>query len=369
MSTLEESGPPAAPRLIVAGLAFLALFAVPALAQHGDMDMTPPPGAPETYPSLHIRGFTDFDYAASDAHDGRTSGFELGQFVLHLVSPLAGKVTFFGEVSATPKTNQFLFEVERAFIRYDYNDAFKVSAGRYHTPIGYWNTAYHHGFWLQTTIRRPEQVQIGGVYVPVHFIGLLVEGKVPSGPIGLGYAAGVGNGRSEILSRGGDTGDPNPNRAWIAQLVARPTQIFGFEAGSAVYRDEFAVGTGPTVAEWIYSGHVAWVRESPEVIGEWIGVQHENRATGATLDSRAFYVQGAYRLPGAAKPVKPYARYEKIDVADNDPVFTFPDLEVVTSGVRLDLSELAALKGEYRNEHSHGLPRVNALLLQVCFTF
>src|SRR2546422_3470369 len=158
MCTLGESGSRAAPGLIVAaGLAFLALFAVPAFAQHEGMDMTPPPGAPETYPSLHIRGFTDFNYSVSDAHDGRTSGFELGQFVLHLVSPLASKVTFFGEVSATPKTNQFLFEVERAFIRYDYNDAFKVSAGRYHTPIGYWNTAYHHGLWLQTTSRRPEQ--------------------------------------------------------------------------------------------------------------------------------------------------------------------------------------------------------------------
>jgi len=37
-------------------------------------------------------------------------------------------------------------------IRYDYNDFFKLSFGRYHTPINYWNTAFHHGLWLQTTI-------------------------------------------------------------------------------------------------------------------------------------------------------------------------------------------------------------------------
>src|SRR5437773_8918543 len=101
---------------LVVGLAAMGVFVPPASAQHHD-DMMPPPGAPETYPSLHIRGFTDFDYTTSDAHDGRVSGFELGQFVLHMVSPLAKKVTYFGEVSATPKTTQFVFEVERTIIR------------------------------------------------------------------------------------------------------------------------------------------------------------------------------------------------------------------------------------------------------------
>src|SRR5467141_1305264 len=96
--------------LCFAALALSVVCTVPAAAQHhGDADMMPPPGAPETYPSLHIRGFTDFDYSTSDAHGGRPSGFELGQFVLHLVSPLAKKVTYFGEVSATPKSTQFLF--------------------------------------------------------------------------------------------------------------------------------------------------------------------------------------------------------------------------------------------------------------------
>ena len=368
MLRIEAPGARVAASLFVAGLAFMGCLALPAFAQHHD-DMMAPPGAPETYPSLHIRGFTDFDYTSSDAHDGRVSGFELGQFVLHMVSPLSKKVTYFGEVSATPKTTQFVFEVERTFIRYDYDDAIKVSVGRYHTPIGYWNTAYHHGLWLQTTIRRPEQVQIGGTFVPVHFIGLLAEGKLPSGPIGLAYAAGVGNGRSEVLSRGGDAGDPNPNRAWIAQLLARPSQLFGFEAGGSVYRDQLTMAVGPAIGEWIMSGHAVWTRETPELLGEVIAVQHENLTTGATFSSQAFYVQAAYRLPGKAKPVKPYGRFERIDVANGDPVYAFPDLQVVTGGVRLDLSDLAALKAEYRNEWPKGTDRVNALLLQACFTF
>src|SRR2546426_5386013 len=171
-----------------------------AQAAHGEATIVG--AAEETYPSLHFRGFTEVEYTAGDAK-GRPGGFELGQFVLHLTSPLARKVGFFGELSATPRADEYRFEVERSFIRYDYNDLFKVSAGRYHTPIGYWNTAFHHGLWLQTTVRRPEQIQFGGVYVPVHFVGVIAEGKLPSGGLGLGYAAGVGNGRSEQLSRGG----------------------------------------------------------------------------------------------------------------------------------------------------------------------
>lgn len=28
--------------------------------------------------------------------------------------------------------------------------------GRFHTPLGYWNTRYHHGSYLQTAATRPD---------------------------------------------------------------------------------------------------------------------------------------------------------------------------------------------------------------------
>ncbi len=54
----------------------------------------------------------------------------------------------------TPPVPGFNVEVERSIIRYEQNDFFKVSFGRYHTPINYWNTQFHHGSWLQTTAGR-----------------------------------------------------------------------------------------------------------------------------------------------------------------------------------------------------------------------
>src|SRR5262249_39720793 len=117
------------------------------------------------YPSLHIRGFGDVDFSATD-QKGSVSGFSLGQFVLHFSSPLSQKVSYFGEVSFTAEPNTYELAVERSIIRYDYNDAFKVSFGKYHTPVSYWNTAFHHGAWLQTTIARPQMVKFGGTFIP-----------------------------------------------------------------------------------------------------------------------------------------------------------------------------------------------------------
>ena len=116
------------------------------------------------YPSLQIRGFGDVNFSATD-QKGTNSGFNLGQLDLHLASALSRKVTYFGELTFNAQPTGYTVEVERSIIRYDYNDFFKLSFGRYHTPIGYWNTAFHHGAWLQTTISRPDMIRIGGSFI------------------------------------------------------------------------------------------------------------------------------------------------------------------------------------------------------------
>src|SRR2546426_11942342 len=200
------------------------------------------------YPSLQIRGFGDIDFSATD-QKGSVSGFDLGQFVLHLASPLSEKVSYFGEVTFTARPAGYDLQLERTIIRYDYNDYFKMSFGKYHTPIGYWNAAFHHGAWLQTTISRPEMVQIGGSFIPVHFVGLLAEGNVPSGGLGLGYSVGLGNGRSSVFSRAGDSGDANNNRAWVATVFSRPARFYGFQFGGSVYPVKLSPLSGQNLSD------------------------------------------------------------------------------------------------------------------------
>src|SRR5204862_7087873 len=121
--------------------------------------------------------------------------FKLRQFVLHLTSPRSEKGSYFGERSSTAQPAAYEVQVGRSIIRYDYNDYFKISFGKYHTPSSYWNTAVHHGAWLQTTVSRPGMVRFGGTFIPIHFVGLQAEGNIPSGGLGLGYNVGLGNGR------------------------------------------------------------------------------------------------------------------------------------------------------------------------------
>ena len=141
------------------------------------------------YPSLKIAGFGDVNFAATEHVEG-PRGFSQGQFALHMTSALSPRVTFFGEISfsarsdagtGSPPATGFNAEIERMILRFDRSDQLKVSFGRYHTPINWWNTFYHHGQWLQTSIQRPEMTQFGGRFLPVHFVGALVEGALPAG--------------------------------------------------------------------------------------------------------------------------------------------------------------------------------------------
>lgn len=326
--------------------------------------------AEEHYPSLQIRGFGDVDFSASN-QKGSVSGFNLGQFVLHFASPLSRKVTYFGEVSFTAQPSAYDVQVERTIIRYDYNDFFKISFGKYHTPVGYWNTAFHHGAWLQTTISRPQMVQFGGTFIPVHFVGLLAEGNIPSGGLGLGYNVGVGNGRSSILSKSGDNGDINDNRAWVATVFARPARFYGLQFGGSVYRDKLTPKPGQNFDETIASAHLVWTKEHPEFLSEFADIHHRDVLTGRTFNSQAFYIQLAYRFPWQENKWKPYYRFEYIHKPESDPLFSVvSDLVGSTVGVRYDITNYAAFKGEYRSSRvGMGEPRSDAAFFQTAFTF
>ena len=86
------------------------------------------------------------------------SGFKEGQFVLHFVSDIADRIDFFAEVSLGAREgNDFKIELERGFIKYTHNDHIKLSFGRFHTAVNWWNTAFHHVYllvWLEHSLRN-----------------------------------------------------------------------------------------------------------------------------------------------------------------------------------------------------------------------
>jgi len=331
------------------------------------------------YPSLHLSGFADVNFAAQDKSEG-PRGFSEGQFVLHLAAALSPRVNFFGELSLTPRTDAgtgspaatgFNAEVERVIIRFDHSDRLKVSFGRYHTPINWWNTAFHHGQWLQTTASRPEMIQFGGRFLPVHFVGALAEGAFYAGGWNLNYQAGIGNGRGNVISRAGDAGDNNARPAVVLNLFTKPDSVFGLQVGGSVYIDRVSVTGRPEVDERIVAAHAIWQREDPELIAEIADVRHEPVGGTGTTSNLAYYVQAAYRLPSVGHLWKPYYRFEHVKVDAADPVFVgVPNLDGSTAGVRFDISTYAAIKSEVRaRRRVTDQARTNGWFVQICFTF
>ena len=316
-------------------------------------------------PFLQAFLFGDALFMLQDA--AGPDGFKLGQMVAHGNASLSERVVFFGEISISARASGYVLAMERAIVRYEFNDRFKLSGGRYHTPISYWNTEYHHGLWLQGSVARPEAIKFGSRYIPVHFVGAMLEGNLQAAPIH--YSVGIGNGRTEGLAGAGDAGDVNGNRAFVASASVRPRDLFGFRVGGAVYVDRISSGGVEFADEVITSAHVVWDRGRVDASAEFIHVSHEEILSGASGGSPSFYVHVGYRLTGAARYFTPYARYENMDIDEGDAVFAtvLSDYEAYVVGLRYDFDSLAALKAEYRNERIASGSRTDAYVVQASF--
>ena len=342
---------------LLGGLVLLLIPSSPVVAQ-----------APLGGPRFQPMGFGDVSYIAAQR---QADGFFVGQLVGQLTAALTDRLTVFTEVSGTARSDGYALDIERLFLRYDFSDLFKLSAGRYHSPISYWNTAYHHGLWLQTTTSRPEMIRFGSRLIPVHFVGILAEGTLAPGALGLNYALGVGNGRSANVARAGDAGDVNDHRAVTIAVNWRPSSMQQFQAGGGAYIDRVpAAGTEPELRERILSAHVAWTPGTPEFIAEYARVSHAPDIAGAAFThTHAVFAQASWGLRGAAAGFRPYARLENIDASPSDTAFTRDggDYDAVIAGLRYDFELLAALKAEYRRERTAGDEWTSAFVVQASF--
>jgi hypothetical protein len=185
-----------------------------------------------------IRGFTDVTVGGSN-RPGANSAFGLGQFDLYVTSKVADRVSFLGETvfEFDDAGGEFIVDVERVIVSYEASHLLRLAGGKHHTPLGYWNNAYHHGTLLQPTIQRPLLMRFedeGGI-LPIHTTGLLVAGRDIS-PLHLGYDVMVGNGIG-----GSPTSDANQAKSVTVALSSELTSAL--QVGVNLYTDRVATGT------------------------------------------------------------------------------------------------------------------------------
>jgi len=297
--------------------------------------------------ALNIRGFGDFGFYGGN-QKGQTSSFSLGQTNLFITSNLSERVRFLTElVFEVHQDNAFQTDLERVLLEGELSDYFKLSGGRYHTAIGYYNTAYHHSTWFQTATERPyvfEYEDEGGI-LPIHMVGVQASGQVPSGSLGLHYVIEVGNGRTSnpVVEPVQNYVDENGHKAVNVALFARPDAISGLQTGFSIYRDALSVPNSPKIDETIADVYAVLVRPRFEWLNEALVIRHaaENQHV---YDTPAFYSQISERFG----IYRPYFRYQYINASSHEPVFPQVGLRTGPSaGIRFDPMESVAFKLQY----------------------
>ena len=322
-------------------------------------------------PRLQIHGYGDVDWHASD-QTGTTNSFALGQLNLFITSQLNDKFSFLAEnvIEADQGTNEFGIEPERLMLIYSLNDRFNLSVGRYHTAIGYYNTAYHHSALMQTTLGRPFLFQFedeGGI-LPVHNVGASATGLISSS-LGLHYIAEIGNGRSvrtTISNPVQNVTDENNGKAFNLGFYVQPEAIPGLRAGFSAYHDHLSPLNSRSIHENIFAGHVIYKTSHFEFLNEAVVLRHRPDGMDETVNIPGFYSQISRQFGN----YRPYFRYEYLNVPGSDPLYS--DVGLLHGpivGLRYDLNEYSALKVEYGRDMRRALPSTNTLGTQLSFAF
>jgi hypothetical protein len=320
---------------------------------------------------LRMRGFGDVSFHGEN-RKGDTTSFSLGELNLFVTSDISEKFKFLSEIvfEAEGASNRFKAEPERLLVQYSYNNHLNLAAGRYHTAIGYYNTAYHHSTWFQTTTGRPflfEFEDEGGI-LPIHNVGVSASGLIPSGRFGLHYVAEVGNGRasrSPLKTPVQNAVDENNHKAVNLALFSRLDAIPGLQLGFSAYRDVLAPLNAPRVGETILAAHAVYIDSTFEWLNEALVIRHAPQGS-RVFDTPGFYTQLSRRFGS----YRPYFRYQYVNGSDMEPVF--PDVRLrhgPSAGLRYDASESVALKLQYDYTALRRQSAINGLALQVGFTF
>lgn len=274
-------------------------------------------------------------------------------------------------------------EIERLQIGYTFNDAATGWIGRFHTPYGYWNTAYHHGAQIQTALTRPEFLEFeddGGV-LPAHTVGGWLTGVFSRESRRIGYDAYLGNApqiqtaSNQLTMR--QRGSTSHRTSTGFNVWYEPAAVDGLRVGVHGLRADVvddAAAPNRTLLR-MAGGHATYIAEPWEILAEYYRIRNQDRSgTSGSHSSSAGYIQAGYNIGRWT----PYARAEraKYDRSDN----YFLGLEGGRSyrralaGLRYDVDPKAALKvefGSFRKEDLAGglVDRFPELRLQYSVRF
>lgn len=240
----------------------------------------------------------------------------------------------------------FRVDLERVVLSWQPHRAFKLSAGRFHTPLSHWINTYHRALWLTPSVGNPAFVDFEwrGGPLPAHLVGLQIDGIVGLGDsrVGLGYHIGAANGRGPRPDQLLTVQDTNEFKALYGGLRL---EAGGFRVGFAGYLDHFPAlldDVTEDIDEVIGMAHLAFLDDRVELLAEGGVVAHEY-ALRTTL-TYGGYAHFGVRL---ADRFVPYLRGELVEVEPEERYLTGTrDRLGGLGGLRIDATGEVALKAE-----------------------
>ena len=320
---------------------------------------------------LPMHGFMDVGFTLHSIpqknNPNLASGFNVGALSFYLTPQFGDRVKALMEPNfEIPPDGSVSTDIERMQIGYTFSDAATLWGGRFHTPYGYWNTAFHHGALMQTSVLRPRFLDFedkGGI-LPAHMTGLWATGKGRSGKGKVTYDAYLGNGPKIAMAdptspaSPTNTGILDINQAGDNNHQAMVGFNLGYEFGGsldglrlAVHSlmgdvDDDATPSNKTNLN-MAGGAVVYLGNDWEIMGEYYHFSDKDKSgTTGTHKSWADYLQIGKNIGN----LTPYIRVEKTIINQLDNYFNVQEngqsYTRQSMGLRYYLNAKAALKVE-----------------------
>ena len=315
--------------------------------------------------SFALHGYADVDFGLNtkrNNEDDKIRGFATGKLDL-FVNPQFGNngkgiAELIFEHSNTGETEM---ELHRLFFDYSFNDLATVRAGRFLTPLGYWNEQFVHNAQTQTSILRPTFLDDDEGVMPLHMVGLLGYGGGDFAGGKLKYEVYFTNGaRITNADGGGGQLDSNNLKNDKNAYTAGINLNYEFRGGLEGLRlgGHFLHGgvnsydaDGQLLTKTglnIVGGYALYNNYNWEVISEFYDFIDKDRSNGTgTHSSWAGFIQAGHTF---FDRLTPYARLEKAHLDLNDSYFSQQANGKPYSrealGVRYDLTPRSCIKLE-----------------------
>src|SRR3990170_120901 len=322
--------------------------------------------------AFELNGFADVSFTKSTkgADEFRKGDFAFGTLDLYLAQTL-DDIDILLELGVEEGDEM---DVERLTIGYTFSDTLRVRVGRFHTPLGFWNNAYHHGVQLQPTIERPDFLKFeddGGI-LPVHVIGGYLSGWVSTAVGAIEYGAMIGNGpgiTGGVLDPN-NISDNNNGKAIAFNLALSPAAVSGLKLGVSGHAAEITDDLATVeVDQTIFGAAITCSVANADIAVEYFSIQDKDASTDIDYTSGAYYglITYAYKEKWV-----PYLMYENMSIKEADPYFISlgtVDTTELTLGLRYNINYRSSLKGEYRRIIDEGDEDWNEYALQWALAF